>query len=123
MLGETSNTLVVKAADNYKVVINSNGCSAEANENVTFFYCEIPRGISPNGDNKNDFFDLSNLHVNKLEIFNRYGMKIYTKSNYKKEWNGTTDGGQELPDATYFYVIEFESGKTKTGWVYLIRQH
>jgi len=118
-LSETSNTLVVKAVDNYKVVINSNGCSAEATENVTFFYCEIPRGISPNGDNKNDFFDLSNLHVSKLEIFNRYGVKVYSKSNYKKEWNGTTDSGQELPDATYYYVIEFESGKTKTGWVFI----
>ena len=118
-LTETSNTLIVKAVDNYKVIVTSNGCTAEATENVSFFYCDIPRGISPNGDNKNDFFDLSNLHVNKLEIFNRYGVKVYSKSNYKKEWNGTTDSGQELPDATYFYVIEFESGKTKTGWVFI----
>jgi gliding motility-associated-like protein len=50
-------------------------------------------------------------------------MKVYTKSDYKNEWNGTTDGGQELPDGTYYYVIEFESGKTKTGWVYLIREN
>jgi len=84
VLSETSNTLIVKALDDYKVVVNSNGCSAEATENVTSFYCEIPRGISPNGDTKNDFFDLSNLHVSKLEIFNRYGVKVYSKSNYKK---------------------------------------
>ncbi|PWA03988.1 T9SS type B sorting domain-containing protein, partial [Flavobacterium psychrotolerans] len=119
LLAETSNTLVVKTTDNYKVVMNSGGCPAEATENVTFFYCEIPKGISPNGDGKNDVFDLSNFHVKKLEIFNRYGIKVYSKSNYNKEWNGTTDGGQELPDATYYYVVEFENGTTKTGWVYI----
>jgi gliding motility-associated-like protein len=47
---------------------------------------------------------------------------VYNKSNYKKEWNGTTNSGNELPDGTYFYAIEFASGKSRTGWVYLIRQ-
>ena len=49
-------------------------------------------------------------------------MKVYSKSNYKNEWYGKTDDGQELPDATYYYVIEFESGKSKTGWVYINRE-
>ena len=121
LLGETSNTLIVKAIDSYKVVINSEGCTAESTENVSSFYCDIPRGISPNDDKKNDYFDLTNFQVRKLEIFNRYGMKVYSKSNYKNEWFGKTDDGQELPDATYYYVIEFESGKSKTGWVYINR--
>ena len=90
---------------------------------VNSVYCDIPRGISPNGDTKNDSFDLTNFSVNKLEIFNRYGIKVYTKSGYKNEWDGTSDKGQELPDGTYYYVVEFESGKSKTGWVYLNREH
>ena len=122
LLSETSNKLIVNATDIYKVVINSEGCTAESTENVTSFYCDIPKGISPNNDQKNDFFDLTNFQVSKLEIFNRYGMKVYSKANYKKEWDGKTDGGQELPDATYYFVIEFESGKSKTGWVYINRQ-
>ena len=121
LLDETSNTLIVKAIDSYKVVINSEGCTAESTENVSSFYCDIPRGISPNDDKKNDYFDLTNFQVRKLDIFNRYGMKVYSKSNYKNEWYGKTDDGQELPDATYYYVIEFESGKSKTGWVYINR--
>lgn len=120
-LDETSNTLIIKTSDVYKVVVTEGTCTAEATENVTSFYCGIPKGISPNGDKKNDYFDLSNFSVSKLEIFNRYGMKVYTKSNYKTEWNGTTDSGQELPDATYYYVVEFESGKIETGWVYINR--
>ncbi|MFC6877592.1 gliding motility-associated C-terminal domain-containing protein [Flavobacterium myungsuense] len=122
LLNETSNTLIVTQADTYKVIVNNGGCLSETTENVTFLYCDIPKGISPNNDQKNDFFDLTNFQVSKLEIFNRYGMKVYGKANYKKEWDGKTDSGQELPDATYYYVIEFESGKTKTGWVYINRQ-
>ena len=118
---ETSNKIIVKATDIYKVVINSEGCTAESTENVTSFYCDIPRGISPNNDTKNDYFDLTNFQVRKLEIFNRYGVKVYSKANYQNEWYGTTDDGKELPDATYYYVIEFESGKSKTGWVYINR--
>ena len=83
---------------------------------------EIPKGISPNGDTLNDFFDLSHLPaISKLEIFNRYGLLVYSQRNYKKEWNGKTDKGNELPSGTYYYAIHFESQKAKTGWVYINR--
>ena len=120
---EIANTLVVTELDTYKVIVTDAMCSAEATEDVTVLNCKlfVPKGISPNGDTKNDFFDLSNYNVQKLEIFNRYGIKVYSKSNYKQEWTGVTDSGQELPDGTYYYVIELVSGETKTGWVYIIR--
>jgi gliding motility-associated-like protein len=118
---EISSKLKVETQGTYKVEINNSGCTAEATENVTSFYCDIPKGISPNGDELNDYFDLSNLIVKKLEIFNRYGVKVYSKTNYKKEWDGKSDGGQELPDATYYYVIEEEGNAPITGWVYINR--
>ncbi len=123
---QSANKLVVKDLGSYKIVINSDGCNAEAIENVTILNCNtpiIPKGVSPNNDTLNDTFDLSNFNVSKLEIFNRFGIKVYSKSNYRNEWNGTSDDGQELPDATYYYVVEFESGQSKTGWVYLNRQN
>jgi len=121
--GQTSNKLIVTSTNIYKVVISSDGCPGEASENVVSFYCDIPKGISPNGDTKNDSFDLSDFNVHKLDIFSRFGVKVYSKSNYKKEWTGISNAGQELPDGTYYYVVEFESGKSKTGWVYLNREH
>jgi gliding motility-associated-like protein len=123
---QSANKLVVKDKGSYKVVINSDGCDAEAIENVTVLNCNapiIPKGVSPNNDNLNDTFDLSNFNVSKLEIFNRYGIKVYSKSNYKNEWIGTSDAGQELPDGTYYYLINFNNSKPKTGWVYLNRQN
>lgn len=103
-------------------VTNNQGCSLTKTYEVTAIYCDIPKGISPNGDGLNDFFDLQLLEVNHLSIFNRWGVKVYEKQNYTKEWVGQSDNGSELPDATYFYHIRFKSGEEKTGWVYVNRE-
>lgn len=85
--------------------------------------CEIPKGISPNGDNLNDVLDLSNFNITKLSIFNRYGMAAYTHGfGYKNQWYGQSNSGQELPDGTYFYAIELVGGQTLTGWIYINRE-
>ena len=62
------------------------------------------------------------MDVKKLEIFNRYGIKVYSQMNYKDQWNGQSNKGEDLPSATYYYVIEFNSAEPKTGWIYLIRE-
>lgn len=62
------------------------------------------------------------MGVKHLSIFNRYGMKVYAKSNYTVEWKGQSDNGDDLPDGTYYYVIVFNSGPTKTGWIYISRE-
>ncbi|QEE49349.1 gliding motility-associated C-terminal domain-containing protein [Flavobacterium alkalisoli] len=79
---------------------------------------EIPRGISPNGDSKNDQFDLSFLCSHSLTIFNRYGEIVYKEDNYSDQWHGQSDKG-DLPTATYYYVISFAKGGRLSGWVYL----
>jgi gliding motility-associated-like protein len=82
----------------------------------------IPKGVSPNNDGLNDTWDLSNLNVEKAQIFNRYGMEMYAKQNYVNEWDGKSKEGHELPSATYYYVVTFKNGTAKTGWVYLNRE-
>jgi gliding motility-associated-like protein len=64
---------------------------------------------------------LSSLNVNILNIYNRYGTKVYSKGQYKNEWIGQSNNGDILPDGTYFYEIEFNNGDAaKTGWIYKI---
>ena len=106
----------------FNVTVLNDVCSITHSHSIDKMYCDIQKGISPNGDSKNDFFDLRLLGVKKLEIFNRYGTKVYSKVNYTKEWYGQTDGGIDLPDETYFYVMELAS-ETKTGWIYINREH
>lgn len=116
----TNASVIITEAGDYKVVINDgSACAAELPITVDSVYCKIPKGISPNTDNYNDFFELSNLNVSKLQIFNRYGTEVYSKANYKNEWDGRSDNGNILPDGTYYYVINFETGKAKSGWVYI----
>ncbi|UGS23876.1 T9SS type B sorting domain-containing protein [Flavobacterium channae] len=97
-------------------------CADVVTMDIAVIGCEIPKGISPNGDGENDSWDLSGYDIKKVEIFNRYGTKVYSKSNYSNEWFGQSDSGNELPDATYYYVIEFNDLPAKTGWVYINRQ-
>jgi gliding motility-associated-like protein len=84
--------------------------------------CTIQKGISPNGDGLNDNFDLSGYNVRNVEIFNRYGRKVYSKSNYVNQWYGQSDSGNDLPTGTYYYVIEFTDSPSKTGWIYINRE-
>ena len=102
-------------------VRNTEGCALTKSELVYNIFCRIPQGISPNNDDKNDAFDLTGLGVKEIAIFNRYGTEVYRRKNYTNQWNGVSNGGMELPDGTYFYVIDNGSGKNITGWVYVIR--
>ncbi|MBS7786114.1 gliding motility-associated C-terminal domain-containing protein [Flavobacterium sp. CYK-55] len=121
--GENSSTLVVSQTGNYTCEVTVNGCSGSEIEPVTTISCLIQKGISPKGtgigDGKNDYFDLEGFNVSKLQIFNRYGAVVYSKTRYVNEWYGQSDNGDELPDGTYFYVIDIDGQKSKSGWIYI----
>ncbi len=109
------------AGEYFVAVTNAEGCSGDASIVVDNTSCFIPRGISPNDDDLNDGFDLSNLDVKHIKIFNRYGLEVYEKDDYIDEWHGQSHRG-ELPTGTYYYVLTLSAGKKVTGWVYLQRQ-
>lgn len=109
-----------------KVTITASGCSSQESWNVDSTGCQIQKGISPRGvgpgDGKNDSFDLSGMNVSELEIFNRYGTKVYSLKNYTNQWYGQSKKGDELPDGTYYYVIKRDTAATETGWIYINRE-
>ncbi|WP_027381179.1 T9SS type B sorting domain-containing protein [Chryseobacterium daeguense] len=82
--------------------------------------------ITPNGDNKNDFIDYSELAYKDnltFVIYDRYGNKIFTGdkfNNYK--WDGK-HYDKKLVTGTYWYHINWnEPNKAKTpikytGWI------
>ena len=118
----TTRTLQATSIGNYTVTVTSNGCSStSAAFNVESIACVIQKGISVNGDGLNDNFELTGFDVKKLTLFNRFGMKVYSRNNYTNQWFGQSDKGDELPDATYYYVIERNNGEATTGWIYLNR--
>ncbi|MFL9845273.1 gliding motility-associated C-terminal domain-containing protein [Flavobacterium rhizosphaerae] len=120
-LGEQANISGQMPGEYTVAVTNADGCTETGSINVESTWCKIPRGISPNGDSMNDNFDLSNLDIREIKIFNRYGLEVYHEKNYKNQWYGQSDKG-DLPTATYFYILTMGSGKKVTGWVYLLKQ-
>ncbi len=117
----TGSNVVISTPGIYQLAVTQNGCTAEETINVLSPTCGIQKGISANADGLNDNFDLEGYNVKELKIFNRYGVAVYSKSNYENEWYGQSDGGDELPDGTYYYVIDFEDLNPKTGWIYINR--
>ncbi len=113
-------------ADNGRVTITIVTTDASMNSDSCTFdvivTCEqeldIPQFISPNGDGKNDFWDLSelaNYPQNVVKIFNRYGTLVFEQRAYTNEFIGKSNvenfakeilGNNLLPDGTYFYLID-----------------
>lgn len=90
-------------------------------------------GFSPNGDGMNDHFEISGLDLsqeNSIEVFDRWGEKVYEKDNYDNTWGGvsensiTIDKGTIVPVGTYYYILKIKDKltrkvKTYKGWVYI----
>ncbi len=84
----------------------------------------IPNVITPNGDNKNDYFYITNLDKypdSELQIFDRWGKKVFESSNYQNNWEGTNNSGEKLSDGVYYYILYLSNGKKYPGFVQLIR--
>ncbi len=109
----------------FEVTMEIGGCTYTEIYTVDSDPCLlIPRGISPNGDGKNDSLDLTDLGVDELIIFNRYGVKAFTYTGkYTNQFEGLSDNKEKLPDGTYFYSIHTSKGTTKTGWIYINREY
>ena len=87
--------------------------------------------VSANNDSYNDGFEidyLRNIFLNyTIEIYNRWGTKVWTGSANTADWDGTSNtnlvmGSTNLPDGTYFYVIDLHDADNPTpltGFVYL----
>lgn len=85
----------------------------------------IPTGFSPNGDNINDTFEIRGIGFTEsisIKVLNRWGEEVFASDNYKNDWNGISKSGSELPNDTYYCVIESPLlEKTHTGYIIINR--
>ncbi|WP_396600972.1 HYR domain-containing protein [Algibacter sp. R77976] len=117
---------------NYKFTytIFNNGCLEtievilEINDDCIVLPCNdrdqviISKVVTPNGDTYNDFFTVNTIEgcefVVELQIFNRWGAKIYDNSNYQNDWNGyahnaSVGRAEKVPNGTYYYIINLKN--------------
>lgn len=134
----------------FNLVIDYSSLSFSGTESITIEVCDIYaacaqqtfsiqvvgeinifNAISPNNDGDNEIFEiayidaLENTFENKVSIFNRWGTLVWEGINYNNVdvvFKGLSNSGNELPSGTYFYKIEFKSGKkTESGYLVLKR--
>ena len=99
------------------------GLESDANCSLVFY-----SGITPNEDGDNDYWHIDNIGLpqfadNSVRIFNRWGDEVWTAEGYDNfdvRWQGQGRSDGNLPDGTYFYVVEV-NGNTHKGYVELTR--
>jgi gliding motility-associated-like protein len=105
-------------------VTDSEGCVGTYSLEVEEKSCAVlfvPEIFSPNGDGKNDNFNVTKIDEypnNSLSIFNRWGSLVYFKKKYTNEWDGKANVGDAmgkslLPSGTYYVVLDFGDGETE----------
>lgn len=92
---------------------------------------DIPNVFSPNGDGLNDQWTIENIgtwHTRPVSIFNRWGTVVWSTNQYdnNRPFEGKDNQGNDLPDGTYFYVIETihpstDSHETHEGALTIVR--
>jgi len=85
--------------------------------------------LTPNGDGINDFLlidGIENTPNNLLNIYNRYGVLVYSKLNYTNEFNGVSNRNSVLSrdsglsSGIYFYTLTANDTRQKfQGYMYI----
>lgn len=66
----------------------------------------IPSAFTPNGDGLNDVFTWQTQNVRdfKIDIFNRWGDRVFSSNDINGEWDGAFEGRLQQP-GPYAYVV------------------
>jgi gliding motility-associated-like protein len=80
-----------------------------------------PNIITPNGDGKNDAFELPTLPPDYcdgrfagIKIYSRWGNEVFHSPKRTFRWNGAGSTGM------YYYLITFTNGRRYKGWVQVL---
>lgn len=105
-------------------VTSSAGCSSTAIVSVSVLMAPvIPNTFTPNNDGVNDTWNIKYLDSYPdctVEVFNRYGARVFYSVGYPTAWDGRING-QNLPVGTYYYIIDPKIRPKYSGWLLIMR--
>ncbi len=110
------------AAGTYTVtetVTNAAGCSSSKSEVIDIpDEIIVPNVFTPNGDGMNDVFTINTTGVKNfsIEIFNRWGEKVFESESPMISWDGRTSAGVRASDGTYYYILKATSLDNSHNW-------
>ena len=105
-------------------IVDDNGCKHDTTKYIYVnadLYVYIPNSFTPNNDGLNDFFGLAGITAGvnqmQMEIYNRWGERIFESSDVNKRWDGTYKGAP-AQQGVYVYKVKFTDPK-QTKWFFL----
>ena len=111
-------------------VTDTTGCKASSSIAITPTCRDIlfPDAFTPNGDGHNDTFGpLGTLHSVKdysLNIFNRWGISIFSTTNPYQKWDGKINNANAAP-GTYIWIAKYafngNGNRVKKGTIIILR--
>ena len=103
------------SVNNFEIALTAGEsfCSNSVSQHVTSVKPFVPNFFSPNGDGKNEAFEITVDDEIELHIYNRSGKKVYASDNYQNNWQAG-----DLASGVYYYQIIFNDKNTRcNGWV------
>lgn len=109
--GQSTPTISVQRPGLYWLQVVRNQCSYRDSiqlspcANLNYF---IPNSFSPNGDNKNEVFQITVNNIKEIEftVFNRWGEIMFQSSTDVAEWDGKYQG-EICPQGVYYFYATF----------------
>ena len=104
-------------AYNIRLTASNDGlCDEQKTVGVSISDIFIPNVITPNGDKKNDSFQvLTDARVN-LIITNRWGKTLFQADDYQNDWPGT-----DYKPGVYYYDVILNNDVSCRGWIHLLK--
>ena len=90
---------------------------------VSPFNILVPNVITTNGDGQNEYLLFQYLEYypgSRLEIYNRWGLKLYEDDNYQNNWDGS-----KYSDGVYYFILYLNKNGSITsipGFFHLLRE-
>jgi len=110
--GSSASTFAVSQSGRYSLDV-SNYCGTRSDDiNVTKGVCKlyVPSAFTPNADGLNDIFKAEygeNVTEFRLEIYNRWGQKIFQTKKINAGWDGRYNGVLQ-PAGVYIWLIHYK---------------
>jgi gliding motility-associated-like protein len=121
--GLTSPSRTIRQAGTYTLTISSpcrQSASASVQVAVSPDSLAVPNIITPNGDNLNDAFVVSDpcsARQWSLSIYTRWGQRVFQTELYANDWRGS-----DLSAGTYYYWLkQSATQRMLKGWVEIVR--
>jgi gliding motility-associated-like protein len=130
--GSKDSFMDIHSAGKYFVMVKNACGHASDTINVTYqecpFYIYIPNAFTPDNDFLNDNFKPVMSYQPTSYIFcvyNRWGEKIFSTTDYREGWNGTFQNAKAIEGAYIYTVSGFRwldaKNVYRSGIFYLIR--